>query len=109
MAKNRRYSGAFQLALPVPAGVVSGDPVLIGAALPGVALTDRDSDGEATVRMIGAFSLEVTAAAAMDAGDPVYIDAAALTLSDSNADVFFGYVLEAVAIGTATVAVKIGA
>lgn len=108
MARNRRYAGAFQLSLPVIAGTVSGDPVLIGAELPGVALTDRDADGEATVRMIGAFSLEVTAAAAMDAGDPVYIDGAAGTLSDTNTDVFFGYVLEDVAIGTATVAVKVG-
>lgn len=108
MATNRVYEEANQLSLPVISGVESGDPVLVGSALPGVALTDRDTDGEATVQMNGAFTLEVTAAAAMDAGDPVYIDGAAGTLSDDNTDTFFGYVLEDVAIGTADVLVKVG-
>lgn len=110
MAKNRRYAGAFQLSLPVASGTVSGDPVLIGDSLPGVALTDRDSDGEATVRMIGAFSVEVVAGAAMAVGDSVYIDAATGVLSDTDTGVFFGYLLEAIAgASTVTRAVKIGA
>jgi predicted RecA/RadA family phage recombinase len=109
MATNRTYEKATQLAVPVPSGIVSGDPVLIGDALVGVALIDRDADGEATVQFDGAFELEVVAGAAMAVGDLVYIDAVTLVLSDSAADVRFGYLMEAIAgAGTSTVLVKVG-
>jgi len=112
MATNQIYDSdkAKQLALPVPSGVVSGDPVLIGDALVGVALTDRDADGEATVALGGAFDLEVVAGAAMAVGDLVYIDdATSRTLSDTNTGVRFGYLLEVIAgASTVTVTVKVG-
>jgi len=110
MATNRVYEDATQLSFIVPTGTLSGEPVLVGAALPGVCLTDADADDDdrATVQLDGAFNLEVVAAAAMDPGDEVFIDAATFVLSDSAADVHFGYVLDDVAIGTATVRVKVG-
>jgi predicted RecA/RadA family phage recombinase len=110
MATNRVYEKATQLSLPVPTGVVSGDPVLIGAALVGVALTDRDADGEATIQMDGAFDLEIVAAGAMAVGDPVFIDNATdRELSDTDTGVHFGYLLEAISgAGTVTRLVKVG-
>lgn len=109
MAQNPKFQNARQLSLPVPSGIVSGEPVLVGEALCGVAQTDRDADGEATVDLGGAHDLEVVAAGAMAVGDIVYIDAATLVLSDSAADVRFGYLLEPIAgASTVTVAVKVG-
>jgi predicted RecA/RadA family phage recombinase len=112
MATNQIYDSdqTKQLALPVPTGVVSGDPVLIGEALVGVALIDRDADGEATVALGGAFDLEVVAAGAMAVGDIVYIDDATnRELSDTNTGVRFGTLLEPIAgASTVTVTVKVG-
>lgn len=109
MATNRVYEQADQLALPVPVGTVSGDPVVIGDALVGVALIDRDADGEATIQMDGAFNLEVVAGAAMAVGDIVYINAGTGVLSDTNTGVRFGYLLEPIAgASTVTVLVKVG-
>ena len=110
MATNRVFEHSWQRAVPVPSGVVSGDPVLIGEALVGVALIDRDDDGEATVQFDGEFDLEVVAAGAMAVGDVVYIDdATSRTLSDTNTGVHFGYLMEVIAgASTVTVRVKVG-
>ena len=95
--------------------VVSGDPVVIGQ-LPGVALTDEDDDGNATVQTDGVFDLsvkgETTVDAAIAVGAIVYYDSAA-TPHKLNADsangVRFGYALEAVTSGaTTTIRVKVG-
>ena len=49
MATNRVFESGTQLTLPVGSGTESGDPVLIGDSLVGVALTARDDDGNATI------------------------------------------------------------
>lgn len=43
--KNEGYVPASELSLPVPVGTESGDPVLIGGNLPGVAATNRGEGG----------------------------------------------------------------
>lgn len=110
MATNQVYDDADSLSLPVPSGTLANDPVVVGAALVGVAMTDRDDDGESTVRMKGAFTLDVAATAAMAVGDIVYITAATGVLSNTAAgNVRFGYLLQAIAgAGTASVRVKVG-
>lgn len=75
MAKNRVLESGRRLTLPVLAGTVSGAPVIVGM-LPGVALTDRDSSGNAAVEAgEGVFSVSVTGAIA-SVGLPVYITSA---------------------------------
>lgn len=112
MALNSKYANGRKLSLPVPSGVVSGDPVLVGA-LPGVATVDRGAGGNAagyaSVDTGGAYDLEIVAGAAMVAGAEVFIDATTRVLSDDDTDVFFGYVLEAIAgASTVTRPVKVG-
>jgi len=70
MAKNEVYKDADHLLLPVVSGVVSGEPVVIGS-LVGVAETDRDANGNATVALKGAYTLQA-AAATYAVGDPIY-------------------------------------
>lgn len=88
MAGNIIFEDGNQLKLAVPAGVVSGDPLTFGNQ-PCVALTSRDSDGNATVKFDGVALLELANAVAEDA---VYIDPSALTLTltDTASTVFFG-------------------
>lgn len=105
MATNRAFANARKLQFAVPSGTVSGDPVVIGDALPGVALTDRDADGNASVDLGGAYHLEV--ASAIDPGDIVYYHSGTLNATSSGG-VRFGYALQAIASGTATIPVKIG-
>lgn len=70
MATNEVYRDADNVTLPVPAGVVSGEVVVVGAFV-GVAQTSRDAAGNATVRRKGGH--RVTAAAATYAvGDTIY-------------------------------------
>jgi predicted RecA/RadA family phage recombinase len=111
MATNTHLEDADQISFIVPTGTLSGEPVLVGAALPGVCLTDADADDDdrATVKLNGSFHLEIVAAAAMVAGDEVFIDAATFVLSDTAADVHFGYLLEDIgAASTVTRPVKVG-
>ena len=111
MATNRIYERGNQLELPVDSGVTSGDAVLIGDALVGVALTDRDSDGNATVQMDGVFELDATATSdggGIAVGDAVFIDSAG-DLSDDSSETHFGYALGAIAQGTSgEIQVKVG-
>lgn len=107
MATNRLYEKGDQLKVvpTAPADVASGDPVLFGT-LPGVALTDEDDDGEATVQFGGVFELDVVGAdnaggAAITAGDPVYYDGGEIN-ADATDGTLFGYALEDVASGATT-------
>src|SRR5688572_20270392 len=107
MALNRAFANARKNSYPVASGVVSGDPVVVGAALPGVALTDRDDvTGEASIDTGGAYWLEV--AGAPDAGDILYWHTPTTINATSSGGVRFGYAMQTVASGTATIPVKIG-
>lgn len=109
MATNEVFRDADHITLPVVTGTVSGDAVKVGS-LVGVAQTDRDTDGTATVWRKGAFNLPVDAA--ITVGAPVYIDGDAgttrvTTLTATATDnTLFGYALTALtAAGVATVAI----
>lgn len=76
--------------LPVPEGIVAGDPVLVGA-LRGVALRDRDDDaGTAAVALGAAWDLTVTGALA-GAGAAVYITAGGALTATAKGNTLFGH------------------
>lgn len=91
MAKNMRLPHALKIELPVPAYVVSGSPVAVGA-FRGIAQTDRDAAGNATVWMEGSADVTVTGALATP-GLPVYITPAtgALGIDSTAPAVLFGH------------------
>lgn len=104
MATNEVFRNADHLTLPVPAGVVSGEPVVIGS-LVGVAQTTRDdTDGTATVWRKGAFRLQA-AAATYAVGDQIFGHASdgsavgtgrvGLINKTSTTGTLIGYALEA--------------
>lgn len=114
MAKNRRYEFGRQFAVAVPAGTISGDPVVLGQ-VPGVAVIDRATDGTATCQFDGVYDIPVkgidaTANAAVAAGDILYhVAADTPRLSKKATGVRFGYALAPVAAGaTTTIPVKVG-
>lgn len=121
MATNILYDHGDQLALTPTAHIgagsnpQSGDPVIVGA-LPGVALTDQQSDGTNTVKLNGVGQLSVDGqassgtATAVSEGDTVYFDSADGQINvDATNGTRYGYALAPVASGsTATIPVKIG-
>ena len=62
MAKNQQHAHHNHIALKVPEGTVSGQPVRVGAYT-GVALIDRLPDGTATVWLDGSWTIDVAGAA----------------------------------------------
>ena len=105
MAKNIAYNFIDQLTLPVAEGTVSGSPVVVGD-LPGVALTDRDANGNAEVKVRGGPVVRVpvkghngTANAAIAVGEKVYYDSTAGLINKNAEAKPFGYALEAVGQG----------
>lgn len=94
MAQNEILSPGRRLTVPVPAGVVSGDPVVVGAIV-GVAQIDRTADGVVTIDTQGVHEFTVTGAVAAF-GTIIYAVVAAglvtsLTTSDgSGANTRFG-------------------
>lgn len=111
MAKNVIFADGDQLEIPVIAGTISGDPVVLGNFLPGIALTDRDADGNASCKFSGVVDVEIVAAAAGAVGAPVYITTATyeLTLAALAGKVTYGVLLEAIAgASTVTRRVRIG-
>lgn len=110
MALNRAFANARKNSYPVASGVVSGDPVIVGADLPGVALTDYDVDtGEASIDTGGAYWLDVEGGP--DAGDVLYFHTGTPPTinATSSGGKRFGYAMQTVATGIATnIPVKIG-
>lgn len=110
MAKNMSLPKALHIELPVPAYVKSGSPVAVGA-FRGVAQTDRDENGNATVWMDGSTVQTVTGAVA-SVGLPIYVKAADGTLSTTATDaLLFGHALgtKAAAAGPLEIALLNGA
>ncbi len=114
MATNKVQDGKI-IRLTVGSTVDSGDPVVVGNALRGVALTDYDSaDGKASVELGPAvYDLSVTATdaagnSAVAVGDRLYTDGTTITKKQSGK--FFGVALEIVTTGsTGTIEVLVGA
>ena len=108
MSTNEIYDHGDVLELPVPAAYTSGDPVVVGK-IPGVLETDRDSDGNAIVKMRGVFDLSVegTNAAgntAIAVGDALFWQVGDTpTISADATGELFGHALEIVASAATTV------
>lgn len=95
MALNKIYEEGRKLEIPVEAGTVSGSPCVVGSRC-GVALTNRDTAGNATVDFRGVFDLTVQGVTVV--GTPIYYTANAnplLRLGVVATGIFFGYALEA--------------
>ena len=108
MAKNRVLADGNHLTLPVLAGVVSGSPVIVGM-LPGVAVTNRDSNGNASCQVgAGAFLASVTGAIA-SVGLPVYIVSAtyALVVAPGAGQQLYGHALDTKGAGAGIIRVRI--
>jgi predicted RecA/RadA family phage recombinase len=83
MAKNRVYESGDAINVPVISGTVSGGPVIVGM-LPGIALTSRDANGNASCRFgEGAYTVTVTASGNITLGMPIYITSATYALTDA--------------------------
>lgn len=106
MAKNKHYEDE-PLYLPVIAGTVTGGPVIVGM-IPGVAVTDRDSTGNATVDSHGSFDVSVTGTIA-SVGLPVYITSAtyALVVAPGAGIQLFGHALATKGSGAGVIPVRI--
>lgn len=110
MATNEVYRNADHLPLPVPSGTVSGDPVKVGS-LVGVAITDRDGDGNATVWLKGAYKLTVGDSVTA-VGAPLYVagDGSSRITSlttTATGNTLFGYALATKTAASAQIPVRI--
>jgi predicted RecA/RadA family phage recombinase len=110
MATNEIYRDADHLALPVPTGTKANDPVLIGG-LKGVAETDRDDQGEATVWLKGGHKFTVDGAVTAK-GQPVYFQGDGTTRSatlstTATGNTLFGHALETKSAAAAAITVRI--
>lgn len=113
MALNQVYDEADQLRLPVEEGIVSGDPGILegDGAIPFVALTDRGTDGKATVEMRGGFKFSVVSKKGEEnkvtkVGDKIYIKEG--VLSKDSGGTLFGFAMGAIESGkTAEIVVKL--
>lgn len=103
MATNARYSDAEHINIPVPSGVVSGQPVRVGNIC-GVAQTSRDANGNATVWLDGSWTLQVNGAVA-SVGLPVYIKADGTLDAASAGNQLFGVSLGTKATGVGSLEV----
>lgn len=114
MATNKIQDGKI-LHLTVGSTVVSGDPVVVGNGIRGVAQTSYNSaDGKAVIDTEGVYDLSVQAVddagnSAVAVGDRLYYNASdSPKLSKKKSGKFFGFALEAINTGlTATINVKI--
>lgn len=113
MAENIIFKRGDNLEIAVASGVTSGDPVVVGN-LTGVALTDRDSDGNASVKFNGVADLSVKAIdddgnSAVVLGDVIYWTTGDTPqLNKKNSGTGFGVALEGVtSAATATIKVKL--
>lgn len=115
MSKNRKYIQGSPLKLPVPSGTVSGTPVAVGPVarpIAGVALTDRDANGEAVCDCGGVYNLSVKAEngsgnSKVEVGDLLYLAEAKLTKIATGS--VFGSATEVITSGsTAVIGVRVG-
>lgn len=98
MAKNQRYTNALHISAPVPEGTKSGQPVKVGQIC-GVAITDREADGTATLWLDGSYDLPVAGAVATF-GAPVYIKADNTLTATATGNFLFGTALGTKGAGT---------
>lgn len=109
MSRNEVFTNADRLSMPVPAGTVSGGPVLIGAR-PGIAKTDRGGGGndadKATVWFTGAHRVPVEGAVTT-VGGPVYITPTSTLTATAAGNTLWGYALATKGAGTSALEVRV--
>lgn len=107
MATNKVSEVSSRHTVPVASGITSGDPVVFGS-LVGVAITDRDSSGNATVEFPYAFCLfDLSVKGVNDAGNVAvaagdqlfYIAADTPDLSKKSSGQPFGVAFEGITSG----------
>jgi len=104
-------ANTLTIAVSHPASPTSGSPVRIGGFC-GVAVADKQADGNTTVKIAGVVSVSVKGVdgagnAAVAVGDKLYyVDADTPPVSKKNTGTFFGYALGSVSSG-ATETVKV--
>lgn len=107
MAANKKNELGFTEYLAVTSGVLSGDPVQVGA-LTGVATFDRDTAGKTTVDFQGVYSLSVKGIndagnVAVAVGDAIYfVSGDTPKLSKKASGTLFGYALGVVLTSATT-------
>ncbi|QAY69994.1 DUF2190 family protein [Xylanimonas protaetiae] len=93
MAKNITFRDVDSLTLPVPSGTLSGAPVAVGG-IAGVALTSRDTAGNATVLISPSHVAEVTTADAVaSVGLAIYVTSAGVVTTTATSNTLLGYAL----------------
>lgn len=110
MTSSELYSDGNHLSLPVPDGLVSGDPVRVGG-LNGVLVTDRtpatqtltdtagpvtpggNPAGYASVKLAGIRVFDAVAFAISNVGDPVYITSANALTATASGNSLYGHAL----------------
>jgi predicted RecA/RadA family phage recombinase len=100
------------LTVTAPAALSSGDPVLIGERLFGVAQADAESGASVVIATEGVWTLPKVSVDALSVGNVVFFDALAglITIDDdSGANPAVGLAVAAAGNPSATVNVKIGA
>ena len=109
MAKNYVQNGQV-ITVTAPAAVTSGDGVLVGAALFGVALTDAASGASVEIQREGVFTLPKTSALAIAVGDRLFWDNTNKVVNKTaTGNVAIGIAVSAAANPSATVDVLIEA
>lgn len=108
MSTNLRHKDATKLSVVCahPTTPASGDPVLIGSYITGVAVTDERTDGTTTVDLgYSSWDLSVKAIdgsgnSAVAFGDAIFYNSADTpVLNKKSAGVFFGFAMEAIDAG----------
>lgn len=108
-AKTRKYDTTDKVKIPVESGTVKGDPIVVGG-IKGVALADRDSDGNAVIQIVprAVWYQSVLAAtddgspnvaSAVAVGDAIYKNDSSLLLSKDEDGTLFGHALAAIDSG----------
>lgn len=110
MARNAVFEDNIATSQEVPAGTLSGAPVLGNGVIPGVALTDRGAGGnistEASVQNGGVWDFEVAEAVATK-GLPIYLTAEGILSTVELENTLFGYAWETKQAGAGTIRVRI--
>lgn len=116
MATNQYKDNVDAVNLAVGSGTLSGDPINVGAALVGIALTDRDSDGKSVV-MFGRSKKIVTVSvkgvngsgnSAVALGDALFfVSGDTPPISKKATGIPFGIALEAVSSGATDTTTKV--
>lgn len=93
--------------VPAPAAVTSGEGVVVGTALFGVAVSDADSGADVALGVLGIFTLPKTSALAIAVGDVCYWNDTNKVITKTNTDLRVGVAVTAAANPSPTVNVRL--